>query len=323
MVSIKDVAKKANVSISSVSNALNGRANVSEKTRKRIIDIANEMNYYPNTMARNLKVKRTKTVALCFSQFDRNFYFQIIKGINDCVVHNGYDLIICAHHSIEKFLRNGFIDGAMVLDKNVTDELISSTVSEELPIVLLDRELEGEYIYSVVVDNYLAMKDLVNGLIEKGYTNYSFVGGVEHTQDNIERFKGLKDTLKNSKIEFSPKNYYHGDFTEKSGYQAAKLMIISNEIPEVVICANDNMAIGVIKAFKESGMNMPEDVSVVGFDDIELASYLEPQLTTISTPKYEWGMYAANILFQVLEEEKTNIKPNKIKANIKWRNSSR
>ncbi|GKX29794.1 LacI family transcriptional regulator [Vallitalea longa] len=323
MVSIKDVAKKANVSISSVSNALNGRANVSEETRKRIVEIAKEMNYYPNTMARNLKVKRTKTVALCFSEFDRNFYFQIIKGINDCVVHNGYDLIICAHHSIEKFLRNGFIDGAMVLDKNVSDELILSAVSDELPIVVLDRELEGKNIYSVVVDNYRAMRDLVNELIVKGYTRFSYVSGVEHTQDNIERYEGMKDTLNEKGIEFISKNYYHGDFTEKSGYQSAKLMIISKNIPEVVICANDNMAIGVIKAFKESDIRIPEDVSVIGFDDIELANYLEPHLTTISTPKYEWGMYAATILFRILVEHEESIIPNKIQANIRWRQTSR
>lgn len=322
MVSIKDVAKKAKVSISTVSNALNGRANVSEETRQRIIDIANDMNYYPNTMARNLKVKKTKTIAFCFSQFDRNFYFQIIKGINDCVINHGYDLIICAHHSIEKFLRNGFVDGALVNDKNVSDELILSTASKELPIVLLDRELKGQHIYPVVVNNYLAMEQLVKELIMKDYKKFSYVSGIESTQDNIERFEGMRDTLRDHNITFLQKHYYHGDFTEISGYQAARLMMISKDIPEVVICANDDMAIGVVKAFKEMGINIPEDVSVIGFDDIELSSILEPHITTISVPKYEWGIYAATILFRVLDGER-HVVPNKIIAQTKWRQTTR
>lgn len=323
MVSIKDVAKKANVSISTVSNALNGRANVSDETRQRVIEIANDMNYYPNTMARNLKVKKTKTIAFCFSEFDRNFYFQIIKGINDCVVNHGYDLIICAHHSIEKFLRNGFVDGALVNDKNVSDELILSTASQELPIVVLDRELKGDHIYPVVVDNYLAMETLVKDLLIKGYKNFAYVSGVEHTQDNIERFEGMRDTLRDHDIPFLQKHYHHGDFTELSGYQAARLMMISKDIPEVVICANDDMAIGVVKAFKELGLKIPEDVSVIGFDDIELSSLLEPHLTTVSIPKYEWGIYAATILFRILVENERHVVPNKIMAQTKWRQTSR
>lgn len=322
MVSIKDVAKKAGVSISTVSNALNGRSNVSDKTRKRIIEIANDMNYYPNTMARNLKVKKTKTIAFCFSEFDRNFYFQIIKGINDCVINHGYDLIICAHHSIEKFLRNGFVDGALVNDRNVSDELILSTASEDLPIIVLDRELEGEHIYPVVVNNYLAMENLVKDLIGKGYKQYAYLSGIEHTQDNIERYEGMRHTLEEHGIPFTQKQYYHGDFTEKSGYQAARLMAISKDIPEVVICANDDMAIGAVKAFKEFGLEIPRDVSIIGFDDIELSSLLEPHLTTVSIPKYEWGMYAATILFRILLEEE-HIVPHKIVAYTKWRQTSK
>lgn len=321
MVSIKDVAKRANVSVSTVSNALNGKANVSDETRKRIMEIISEMNYYPNSMARNLKVKKTNTIAFCFSEFDRSFYLKIVRGINDCLVNYGYDLIICTYHSIERFLRTGFVDGALVLDRRVTDDLIKSISNEKLPIVVLDRELEGDNIYSVIVDNYSVMQEMVRGLIGKGYKRFSYITGVEKTKDNIERYQGMVDMLAEHEIKFLPKNYFHGDFTEKSGYQAARIMVVSQDLPEVVICANDDMAIGAIKAFREAGIKVPQEVAVTGFDDIDLASLMEPKLTTIAIPQYEWGMYAATVLFRVLDEYEVDFKPNKITANIKWRDT--
>ncbi len=323
MASIKDVAKRANVSISTVSNALNGKSNVGEATRKRVLDIAKDMNYYPNTMARNLKVKKTNTIAFCFSEFERSFYLEIIRGINDCVVNHGYDLIICAHHSIERFLRDGFVDGALVLDKKVKDELILTTASEKLPIVVLDRAIKNKNIYSVIVDNYRVMTDLVKELIQKGYRKFSYIAGVEGTQDNRERFQGMKDMLEKHSIDFLPKQYYHGDFTEKSGYQAARLMLISKDIPEIIVCANDDMAVGAIRAFTDEGIVIPDQVGIVGFDDVDIANFIEPKLTTVSIPKYEWGMYAATVLFRVLQEKEEALVPNKILAHIKWRGSSR
>lgn len=321
MVSIKDVAKKANVSIATVSNALNGRKNISERTRKRIMEIIAEMDYYPNSMARNLKVKKTNTIAVCFSEFDRSYYLKIVRGINDCLIKNGYDLIICTCNSIERFLKNGFVDGALVLDRMVANELILSVSSDTLPIVVLDRELEGNGIFSVVVDNYTVMKELVTGLIDKGYKRFSYISGFENTKDNLERFQSMIDTLSDHDICFSPKNYFKGDFTEKSGYQAARIMIVSGDFPEVVICANDEMAIGAMKAFKEGGIKIPQQIGVTGFDNIDLANFIE--LTTVAIPQYEWGIYAASILLSVLQENEREIKPNRIIANVKWRGSTK
>jgi LacI family transcriptional regulator len=138
--------------------------------------------------------------------------------------------------------------------------------------------------------------------------------------DNKERFAGFADTLARSGIAFDQKHYYHGNYRENSGYQAAKLMLLSNDLPEILICANDNMAIGAIRAFEENRLRVPEDIAVTGFDDSDTAAVAG--LTTISIPRYETGYLAAKKLLEMIQG--TSVKePFKIGAEIKWRRSAR
>lgn len=318
MVGLKDIAREAGVSISTVSNVLNGKTNMGEETKERVLAICKKMSYYPNAAGKALKAGKTNTIMFNFSDFDRSFYLKIIKGISDYVNNNNFDLIICTNKSGEKYMRNNLSSGCIILDKQMKDHVLLNVASENYPVVVLDRVLDHPYIKSVVVNNYDPMKEMMESLVEGGYRNFGFVGGPEYTADNKERYEAFTDVLQKHRISFQQKSYFSGDYTEKSGYAAAKILMLSQELPDALICANDNMAIGAIKAFRDNGLRVPEDIGVTGFDDCDLAK--AEGLTTISIPNYERGYIAARYLIENIRGT-LNVEPFKIAAKIKWRNS--
>ncbi|XID92436.1 LacI family DNA-binding transcriptional regulator [Paenibacillaceae bacterium WGS1546] len=321
MSGMKKIASITGVSVSTVSNVLNGRSNVGQATKERVLQVAAEHGYYPRTPRNPVREHTSKTVVFIFSDFDREFYLKIINGISDCLSENGYDLIICTSKSGANFMRSSFACGGIVLDSSIKDDFVSAVAVPDFPVVLMDRILADATANtkSVIVDNYPVMCELAQDLVDKGFRKFGFIGGLEFTLDNKERFSALVDTLAKNRIEFDRKNYFHGNYREKSGYQAAKLMILSNDLPEVVVCANDNMALGAIKAFKENGIRVPEDIAVTGFDDSEAAAMAG--LTTVSIPRYESGYLAAKELLEIIEGEARR-EPFKLTAtSVKWRKS--
>lgn len=318
MVRIKEIAKLANVSVSTVSNVLNGRKNVGEATRERILQISAELGYDFNKVKKSAADIKSKTVVFIFSDFDREFYLKIINGISDCLTENGYDLIICTNKSSSAFMNSSFASGVISLDGSMADEAFISVAKQGLPVVLMDRVISHEHANtkSVIVDNYPAMCELVQALVDKGFSRFGFLGGLEFTLDNKERFAAFCDTLAANAIDFDRRNYYRGNYREESGYQAAKIMILGGALPEVLVCASDSMALGAIKAFEENGIRVPEDISVTGFDGSEAASIAE--LTTISIPRYESGYLAARELLGMIKGT-AGREPFKIGAELRWR----
>lgn len=213
-------------------------------------------------------------------------------------------------------MRNGMTSGCIILDMRMKTELIEEVANEKYPVVFLDRVVDHPYIKSIVVNNYGPMTELVQGLVDRGYKRFSFIGGPESTDDNKERYRAFIDVLNANGLPFAGKNYHSGDFRQKTGYMAAKIMVLSDELPECIVCANDNMAVGAIQALHEAGIRVPEDVAVTGFDDCALA---EPfGLTTVDIPNYERGYLAAQYLIENIEggQERDTLKIN---AKVKWR----
>ncbi|TJY42889.1 LacI family transcriptional regulator [Cohnella pontilimi] len=318
MAGLKEVAKLAEVSVSTVSNVLNGRKNVGPATREKVLRICSELGYYPTGTGKNAKSGHANTVVFIFSDFDRDFYLKIIKGISDCLTENGYDLIVCTNKSSANFMRGSFASGTISLDGKMTDEFLVSVANRSFPIVLMDRVIENKSANtkSVIVDNYPVMCEMVQSLVDKGFKRFGFIGGLDFTLDNKERFAAFVDTLEKNDIAFDRRYYFHGNYRENSGYQAAKILALNNVLPEVLVCANDNMAIGAIKALEESNIRVPEDISVTGFDDSDAAAMAG--LTTISIPRYESGYLAAKELLEMIKGT-ANKEPFKIGATIKWR----
>lgn len=319
MIGIKDIAKAAGVSPSTVSNVLNDRHNVGEATREKVLRLCKEMDYQPNLIGKSLKTGQNQTIMFQFSDFDRQFYLKIIQGISDYVSAKDYDLIICTNRSCEKFMNKTFTSGCIMLDIRCTDSMLLRRAAERYPIIVLDRLLEMPYIKSVIVNNYAPERELMEELVKIGYRRFAFLGGLD-TEDNRERYQAFSDVLRESDIVFRRENYYVGDYREKSGYQAAKLLMLTENLPDVLVCANDNMAIGAMKAFRENGVRVPDDIAVCGFDDTEMAKVMG--LTTVSIPNYERGYLAAQYLIENIDGA-CNYDTFKISAKVKWRSSTK
>ena len=318
MIKITDVAKAAGVSPSTVSNVLNGKKNVGEATRLKILSLCEELNYAPNIIGKTLKEGSVKTILFVFSDFDRQFYLKIIQGIGDYVYSKGYDLLICTNQNCEKYMNPSMTCGCIMLDVNSTDMTIIRKASRDYPIVVLDRVISEPYIKSMLVNNYAPEKELIETLIKKGCKRFAFLGGLD-TLDTKERYRALIDTLEANHLTLKREDYYAGDFREKSGHQAARLIMLKESLPDVLVCANDDMAIGAIRTFKENGIRVPDGLSVVGFDDTELAQAIG--LTTIKIPNYERGYIAAQYLVEGIEGT-GDYSEFKISANIKWRKTT-
>lgn len=318
MAGIKEVAKKAGVSISTVSNVLNNKSNVGKETREKVLRICTELSYKPNSFSRMLKTGKSNTILFNFSDFDRSFYLRIINGVSDYANDNNYDLIICTDKSCEKYMHETITAGSIVLDRRMKDEVLNRVAGEDYPVIVLDRVLDNPYIKSVIVNNYDPMYEMVQGLIHRGYRKFGFIGGHEETADHKERYGAFLDALDANKIAFQHKNYFTGNYREKSGYNVAKIMMLSKDFPDCLVCANDNMAIGAMKAFRENGIRIPQDIAVTGFDNCDLAEAME--LTTVSIPNYERGYIAAKYLIEHIRGEK-NAEVFKIDAKIIYRGS--
>ncbi len=318
-VGIKEIAKLAGVSPSTVSNALNSRKNVSEETRERILAICQEQNYEVNLASRALRNGESRTILFNFSDFDRQFYLKIIQGISDYVYSRDYDLIICTSRSCERFMSKSVTSGCIMLDMHCPDELLLKKARQGYPVIALDRVLGEPNIKSLIVNNYNPMCELMQGLVDRGYREFAFLGGV-NTLDTQERYKAFQDVLRQNGIPFRHERYLMGDFREKSGYQAAKLLLISENLPQILVCANDNMAVGAMKAFREAGIRVPEDIAVTGFDDTPMAEVLG--ITTVSIPNYERGYLAAQYLLELIQGG-GNCETFRIQAKVSWRSTVR
>lgn len=313
---VKEIAEKAGVSPATVSNVLHDRRNVSEETRQKVLSLCSEMGY-STAKKRQITNNKNRTILFSFSDFDRQFYLKIIQGISDCAYANHYDVIICTSQSCRRFMSKKATSGCIMLDMHCSDEMLMSVASQDYPIVTLDRDLNHSYIKSMVVNNYDPMRELMEELVSRGYRSFAFLAGLD-TTDTQDRFLAFRQVLERHHIRFERKNYLLGDFREHSGYQAAKLLMMSERLPQVLVCANDNMAVGAMRAFRERRIHVPKDIAVTGFDGTPLATELG--LTSVDIPDYERGYLAAQHLIELIEGG-DDFSTFKIAANVRMRQS--
>ena len=311
MATIKDVAKLAGVAVSTASYALNGQNKVSMKTKKKVEEAARQLRYQKNGIASDLKKNQTKTIALILSDISGPFFSEIIKGVQQVTTENGYDLIACSALEAEdsiavKFLKEKRVDGVVVFAHTISDETVLESARDDFPIVVMERNVEDDLIISISIDNVHGGFLATEHLIKQGHQDIAFISGSADSFDNQQRLKGFSKALSEYGIQEHSKWNIFGNFTQEGGYKAVKMLIMQGELPTAIFFANDEMAIGGLKAFQEKGINVPEDVSIVGFDDILLSQYVNPPLTTIRQPQYEAGALAAHLIFQVLNGEKAN-----------------
>lgn len=307
MATIKDVAKRAGVAISTASYALNGHDKIKGATRERVLQAAKELNYRKNGLARDLKMSKTNTIALILSDLVGPFYSELIRGVQELVLEKGYDLIVCSSYGDEsstaaKFLRETRVDGVILLAHNIKSDFIRESAREGFPIIVLDRYLtDNPHIVSINVNNHEGAYEATNYLIDKGKSSIAFISGPQVSADSHDRLAGYRQALKDRGLTYHSKWTINGKFTQEGGYQATQMLIHQGGIPDAIFYANDEMAIGGLDALKDHNISVPKEISIIGFDDIQIAAYLHPQLTTMRQPKYEIGKLASHVIFQILE----------------------
>jgi LacI family transcriptional regulator len=315
MTTIKDIAKTAGVSVTTVSRALNGYSDVNEKTRQKIIKIAEDLKYSPNTLARGLVMNRSKTIGLLVSGMDRssvkdNFTYQVLSGVNECISERGYDLVLFSTTSTKQrektysqLCRERRVDGAILSGIKIDDPYLNEVVESNIPCVLIDIPIQSETVGFVTTDNVLGAKKAVRHLIEQGHKNIAIINGHDQAFVSKQRLKGYKEALKAANLPVN--NYWivSGEFSEDKAQE--KSLELLKQFPEItaIFCASDLMALGVLKAAKILGLEVPSKLSVIGYDNILLASYSTPSLTTIAQDIIELGYQASRLLIDMLEGE--------------------
>lgn len=299
MTTIRDIARHANVSITTASYVLNNTGNISEATRQRVLNAANELNYHPNAHARHLKKVRTRNIGVFISRFGGAFYEDILEGIHSVVLDTDYELLVCPEsRSPRRMLLHRQVDGAIVFDSKVSSESLLKLASQRFPIVVLDRQLEKDFLLPILLDNAQGVREAFYHFYEQGLRRMVYVAGSPDSFDNAERAQTFLHEAEQHGLHVM---VAQGHFTEISGYEAAQSILDSHPLPEAVFCANDQMAIGLLRAMRERGLRAPEDIAIAGFDDIPLSRYMQPTLSTVGASRFDWGATATRQLLDFLE----------------------
>jgi len=301
MVTIKDVAREANVSVATVSRVLNGSGPVSAETQHRIREVAGRLRYVPHGGARSLITSKTHTLGVLLPDLYGEFFSEVIRGMDDTAQRNGFHLIIsrshATRHGIETAMRamRGRVDGVVAMSPDLDAESLLN-VPATLPVVLLCSVSRGNELDSLTIDNCRGARAMVKHLIGLGHQRIAIIKGAPRNYDAAERLRGYRLALRDAGLKPGRSLELEGGFTEAGGYAAALQIIELDPRPTAIFAANDSMAIGALSALRESGVQVPEDMAVAGFDDIPLARYMDPPLSSVHVPICELGARAVDLL---------------------------
>jgi LacI family transcriptional regulator len=305
---IRDVAARAGVSIATVSRVLNRSDHpVRADVRERVLRAAAELDFHPSSLARALAGRDTRTLALVVPDIANPYYPRLSRGAEDVASSHGYALLICnTDYSAAKLdeylriLRDKRVDGVLLAGGgNEQNGAIGELAGASLPIVAVGRHaLDAP---SVRIDNVLAAEMATSHLISLGRQRIAFLGGPRDHTTVADRLAGYRRALEGAGL--TPDQELEGDFTPRSGQRAAALLLTRSCLPDGLFCANDSMAIGALAQLRRGGVRIPEDIAIVGFDDVPLGEYVEPGLTSVAVPAYELGATAATMLVARLSGE--------------------
>lgn len=303
-VTIKDVAQLAKVSVATVSRALNGHQNVAEPVRRRVLDAARELRYSPHHAARSLSSRRTQTIGVVLPDLHGEFFSELMRGIDQVARVRGQHLLVSSYHGDPEAqgaaLRamRGRVDGLLLMSPYLHDEgFVSGNVDASMPLVLINAA-RGAGHAALGIDNHGGALAMTRHLLGAGHRRIAFIAGPDNNDDARERLRGYCDALAES-VDAAAPWVLPGNFDEDSGHRAGQSLLASGALPDAIFAANDMMAIGCLYALGRGGVRIPEDTAVVGFDDVPLARYVHPALTTMRVDIAELGARAIKTLLDI------------------------
>jgi len=306
---MRDVAERARVSVTTVSHVVNETRPVSDGLRERVLAAIEELDYQPNVLARSLRRGKTHTIGMIVPDSANPFFAAVARGIEDTSFENSHSLILCnSDGDLEKellytdVLVEKQVDGILFVAAGVSTEHINALQARRIPVVLVDRDIPDVAVDSVLTDNARGGWLATHHLIELGHRRIGCIAGPSDLTPSADRVTGYSQALAERDMSVDQALVAKGDFQYESGYQAARQLLAMDDPPTAVFACNDLMAVGVIAAAVEMGFQVPADLSVVGFDDVRLASFANPPLTTIVQPKHDMGVIAAKMLLERMRD---------------------
>lgn len=329
---IKDIAKAAGVTHSTISRVINDNSDISDKTKKRVLKIIKDMKYQPNLIARSLVRKKMKAFALIIPVLDPHVLC-IIKGIEASCRKNNYALMLFStdyweDESVSSFqvIKNWLVDGIFILNDIYYEKIplsVKKLQRSNIPFIFINKYLRTRKVNTVSIDNYNALHQAIGHFVSLGHKRIGTITGGLMAVDGVERFEGYKQALKHFNIKYDKNIIAHGHFGETEAYEEMKKILhTSIKRPTAMFCASDLMAIGAIKAIWKMGLKVPEDIAVIGFDDIEAGRYFKPSLTTIRPPLEDIGKEVIKLIIKIFDNPKKEIEEISLQAKLIVRESS-
>jgi LacI family transcriptional regulator len=302
---MRDVAERAGVSVTTVSHVVNNTRKVNPETKDRVEQAMLALGYRPNVLARSLRRGQSQTIGVILPDNTNPYFAEVVRGIEDSSFFQGYSIILCnSDNDLEKerlytnVLMEKQVDGVIFVAAGLSGRNIENLAKLGVPFVLVDRrvpQIEADY---VLADNQGGGFKAVNHLIGLGHRAIACLAGPEGVALSSERVEGYRQALEEAGIPFDPSWVVEGDFQYQAGYASARKLFSAQKTPTAIFACNDLMAIGIYRCAHERGMRIPGDLSIVGFDDIRLAAFTNPPLTTVKQSKHEMGSIAARLLIE-------------------------
>jgi LacI family transcriptional regulator len=301
---IRDVANRAGVSVATVSRALNGIGPMTEETSQRVLTAVKALEYIPHAAARSMSIRRSNTICVLLPEVHGEFFSELVSAMDFAARNRGHHLLVSSSHNdasemsaVLKALR-GRVDGIIVMSPESSPGALLRSLAAEIPTVLLNSSARG--LPSIEIDNFTGARAMTGHLIGLGHRRLAFIGGPAHNADARERRKGFQTALEAAGRSRNGMEI-EGDFTEASGYDAVRKMLSARSRPTAIFAANDAMAVGAMFALREAAVPLPAGMAIAGFDDIPIARYLTPQLTTVRVDIPELGRRAVERLLTDVE----------------------
>jgi LacI family transcriptional regulator len=309
MVTIKDVARAAGVSVATVSRVYNGSELVRQQTGQRVREVAQRLGYSPNAAARSLITSRTSTIGVLLPDLYGEFFSEVIRGIDQAAQRHGYHLLVSSSHSarpeVEAAFRSmrGRVDGLVVMWPEMDTETAVRNLPAGFPVVLLNSPVEAGAFDVIRIANFDGAYAMVRHFLDLGHRRIAIIRGVESNYDSEERLRGYHAALAEAGISPSAGYEVSGDFKEAAGFHATAELLRADPWPTAIFAANDAMAIGAMSALREAGLRVPDDVAIGGFDDIPMARYLDPPLSSVHVDISALGELATVRLISALQDK--------------------
>lgn len=309
MTTVYDVAKEANVSIATVSRVFNNSTSVAETTQHKVRLAADKLNYVPHLGARNLMTRRTDTIGVVLPDMHGEFFSELVKGLDSAARERGLHLLLsCSHDDAEEMASalsamRGRVDGVVVMSPLISADALQKYVPKDMPLVIVNGGAEDTRYSTVSLDNLTGAYKMTEHLFAEGHRRITLISGPANNQDAEQRKLGYIRAMEENPEECDL-DIIEGDFSEQSGYQLGMQILSRASRPDAVFASNDAMAIGCLSAFNDHGVSVPSDIALAGFDDIPLAQYVRPALSSVGVPIAELGMKSLEVLVGKIKREK-------------------